>query len=192
MILYLTSKEHMNLLDFLMEKEEIVLPVKKMTGNFYFKKFVLYDMRNFSHCTELILDRIAFGDSDEEFIETITEFLAMYCARITVIWERLDEQKTFFDRLLVAGVTNIVAGSSANEVQSEIVQSLSREGMVKYHSRELKVATPATHYEFTAKGIRIALVGSQGRIGTTTVALGLSSWLGSVGAKICYVEKSDA
>lgn len=46
MILYLSSQQHTNLLDFLAEKED-ALPVKKMTGNFMLKQFVIYDMRNF-------------------------------------------------------------------------------------------------------------------------------------------------
>lgn len=79
MILYLSSQQHTNLLDFLAEKED-ALPVKKMTGNFMLKQFVIYDMRNFSHCTELVLDRIAFGDEDRDFAQAIKEFLTMYNA----------------------------------------------------------------------------------------------------------------
>lgn len=90
MILYLSSQQHTNLLDFLAEKED-ALPVKKMTGNFMLKQFVIYDMRNFSHCTELVLDRIAFGDEDRDFAQAIEEFLTMYNARITVICEGLKE-----------------------------------------------------------------------------------------------------
>ena len=90
MILYLSSQQHTNLLDFLSEKEDS-LPVKKMTGNFMLKQFVIYDMRNFSHCTELVLDRIAFGDEDRDFAQAIEEFLTMYNARITVICEGLKE-----------------------------------------------------------------------------------------------------
>lgn len=46
MILYLSSQQHTNLLDFLAKKED-AMPVKKMTGNFMLKQFVIYDMRNF-------------------------------------------------------------------------------------------------------------------------------------------------
>lgn len=90
MILYLTSQQHTNLLDFLTEQTD-ALPIKKMTGNFMLKQFVIYDMRNFSHCTELVLDRDAFGDDDIHFAEAIEEFLTMYNARITVICEGLQE-----------------------------------------------------------------------------------------------------
>mgnify|MGYP004604961337 CR=1 FL=1 len=42
MILYLTSQQHTNLLDFLTEQTD-ALPIKKMTGNFMLKQFVIYE-----------------------------------------------------------------------------------------------------------------------------------------------------
>lgn len=188
MILYLTSQEHTNLLDFLTEQGDS-LPVKKMTGNFMLKQFVIYDMRNFSHCTELVLDRIAFGDEDEAFAEAIAEFLTMYNARITVIQEGLKETEPLFGALLSAGVGNIVTDTEITGIQGEIRQSLSAEGMTRYHPKERKKpGTKGVQYRFTADGVRIAMIGSQSRMGTTTAALGFAAWLGSVGGSAAYVE----
>lgn len=36
------------------------------------------------------------------------------------------------------------------------------------------------------------MVSSQSRIGTTTTALGFAAWLGSVGARVAYVEKNGS
>ena len=36
------------------------------------------------------------------------------------------------------------------------------------------------------------MVSSQSRIGTTTMALGLTAWLGSVGASVAYVEHNSS
>lgn len=192
MILYLSSQQHTNLLDFLAEKED-ALPVKKMTGNFMLKQFVIYDMRNFSHCTELVLDRIAFGDEDRDFAQAIEEFLTMYNARITVICEGLKESDPLFGALLSAGVGNIVTNVEIRGMQEEIRQSLSSQGMTKYHPKERKQPkAQGEHYRFMADGVRIALVSSQSRIGTTTTALGFTSWLGSVGASVAYVERNDS
>lgn len=192
MILYLSSQQHTNLLDFLAEGED-ALPVKKMTGNFMLKQFVIYDMRNFSHCTELVLDRIAFGDEDKEFAQAIEEFLTMYNARITVICEGLKESEPLCRALLAAGVGNIVTSTDIRVMQEEIRQSLSSRGMTKYEPKErnnLKVKE--VHYRFTADSVRIAMISSQSRIGTTTTALGFTAWLGSVGASVAYVEKNDS
>lgn len=78
MILYLSSTEHTNLLYFTgWYDTDSDTPIKKMVGSFVLKQFIIYDMRNFSHFTGVILDRIAFGDTDEEFAEAIEEFLTM-------------------------------------------------------------------------------------------------------------------
>ncbi|MBS4933412.1 MAG: C39 family peptidase, partial [Clostridiales bacterium] len=88
----LSSIQHTNLLDFLWEQEKEELPIKKLVGKFSLKQFVLYDMRNFAHVTELVLDRTAFNDSDEEIAEAIEEFLMMYQVRITLIYEGLKQE----------------------------------------------------------------------------------------------------
>lgn len=192
MILYLSSQQHTNLLDFLAEQKD-ALPIKKMTGNFMLKQFVVYDMRNFSHCTELVLDRIAFGDEDEDFVHAIEEFLTMYNARITVICEGLIESDSLWRALLAVGVRNIIADVEIGEMQDEIRQSLSSRGMTKFSSMErVKTKVQEVHYRFAADGIRIAMISSQSRIGTTTTALGFAAWLGSVGASVAYVEKNDS
>lgn len=190
MILYLSSQQHTNLLDFLAEKED-ALPVKKMTGNFMLKQFVIYDMRNFSHCTELVLDRIAFGDEDRDFAQAIEEFLTMYNARITVICEGLKESDQLCRDLLDVGVGNIVTGTDIKVMQEEIRQSLSSHGMTRYAPKEReKTKVQGEQYHFMADGIRIAMISSQSRIGTTTMALGFAAWLGSIGASVAYVEKN--
>ena len=190
MILYLSSQQHTNLLDFLAKKED-AMPVKTMTGNFMLKQFVIYDMRNFSHCTELVLDRIAFGDEDRDFAQAIEEFLTMYNARITVICEGLKESDPLCRALLDAGVGNIVTNVEIRGMQEEIRQSLSSQGMMRYAPKERKKPkVQGAHYHFMADGVRIAMISSQSRIGTTTMALGFAAWLGSVGASVAYVEKN--
>jgi len=74
MILYLSSPQHTNLLDFtgLFEPDSRT-PIKKMVGNFMLRQFVIYDMRSFAHFTDVVLDRPAFGDTDEEFAEAVEE-----------------------------------------------------------------------------------------------------------------------
>ena len=191
MILYLASQQHINLLDFLTEEE--ALPVKKMIGNFMLKQFVVYDMRNFSHCTELVLDRIAFGDEDQEFVQALGEFQTMYNARITVICEGLKEDEPLARALLAAKVTNLVTSTEIEKLQEEIRESLSQQGMSRYAPTDQEV-TKGKHEEYTFKdeGVRIAFLGSRSRMGTTTAALGFVAWLGSIGARAAYVEKNES
>lgn len=194
MILYLSSTEHTNLLDFWSQQEDgNQTPVKKMVGNFILKQFVIYDMRNFSHVSEVVLDRIAFGDSDEVFAEAIEEFLTMYQVRVTVIYEGLNPSDSLFQALLDSGVGNLVCNTEIQAIQQEITECLSEDGMERYLvKRHDFVEQEQEHYRFDCENVRIAVLSSQPRMGATTVAIGLCSWLASVGATVSYVEANDS
>lgn len=190
MVLYLSSTQHTNLLDFTgFYEPDSEMPVKKMVGNFVLKQFVVYDMRSFAHFTDVVLDRPAFGDTDEEFAQAIQEFLTMYSARVTVICEGLMQADPLFQALLDCGVGNIVCDTEIGEIQQEIRECLSDQGMTRYAAKE-RPDRPGgqEHYRFDCKNVAVAVVGSQSRIGVTTAAVGLSAWLARVGASVCYVE----
>jgi len=194
MILYLSSTQHTNLLDFTgWYNAESEMPIKKMVGNFVLKQFIVYDMRNFSHVTEVVLDRIAFGDDDEEFAEAIEEFLTMYNPRISVICEGLLEGSPLFRSLLESGVGNIVCSTDIAEIQREILECLSEQGMIRYATKErTKKAGGRKPYRFDCQNVHVAVISSQPRMGSTTTALGLSAWLAAVGASVCYVEENES
>jgi len=193
MILYLSSTQHTNLLDFIGRyNSDSEMPIKKMVGNFVLKQFIVYDMRNFSHVTEVVLDRIAFGDSDEEFAGAIEEFLTMYNPRISVICEGLLEDSPLFRSLLESGVGNIVCSTEISEIQREIVECLSEQGMVRYVAKERTKKTGGRKtYRFNCDNVHVAVISSQPRMGATTTAIGLCAWLAAVGASVCYVEENE-
>lgn len=191
MILYLSSVQHTNLLDFAgFYEPESEIPVKKMVGNFVLKQFVIYDMRNFAHFTDVVLDRPAFGDTDEEFVQGVEEFLTMYCARVTVICEGLTQSDPLFRALLESGVGNIVCDTDIGKMQQEIRECLSVQGMTRYTPKE-RPGKPEL-YRFGCKNVVVVVAGSQPRIGTTTAAVGLCAWLARVGASVCYVEANTS
>ncbi|QNK42249.1 hypothetical protein [Caproicibacter fermentans] len=193
MILYLSSEQHTNLLDFTgWYDTDSEMPIKKLVGNFVLKRFIIYDMRNFSHFTEVVLDRIAFEDSDAEFAEAIEEFLTMYNPRITVIYEGLKQDDPLFQALLDRGVGNIVCDTEIAAIQREIAECLSGQGMTRYSPKERAKKQGYTRkYRFDCKNIHIAVISSQPRMGATTTAIGLSAWLTAVGASVCYVEENS-
>ncbi|HIS62739.1 MAG TPA: hypothetical protein IAC14_10965 [Candidatus Scybalomonas excrementigallinarum] len=84
-------------------------------------------MRNFAHVTELVLDRIAFDDSDEEVAEAIEEFLMMYQVRITLIYEGLKQEKVEVRQV------------SFGELQEEEEKQILQEKGVKSQSQDKKV-----------------------------------------------------
>jgi hypothetical protein len=190
MILYLSFTQHTNLLDFTgFYEPDSEMPIKKMVGNFVLKQFVVYDMRSFAHFKDVVLDRPAFGDTDEEFAQAIEEFLTMYSARVTVICEGLTRADPLFQSLLDSGVGNIVCDTEIGEIQQEIKECLSDQGMTRYAAKERPTrAGGQEHYRFDCRNVVVAVAGAQSRIGTTTAAIGLSAWLARVGASVCYVE----
>ena len=193
MILNFTTAEHTNLLDFLSNHQEYSeVPIRKMVGTFDLSQFVVRDMRNFSHFTEVVIDRTAFTDTDKEFVDAIEQFLTMYYARITVIDENITESDKLFKQLLDIGVGNIVTAFDIATIQAEILACISDNGLQKYNAKERATPTPlGEHYKFTCENIRVAILGSQERMGATTMAIGMVNWLHEVGATVCYVEANQ-
>lgn len=61
------------------------------------------------------------------------------------------------------------------------MQSLSSQGMTRYAPKEQKkTERKGECYRFMADGVRIAMISSQSRIGTTTMALGFTQ---------CHLDK---
>lgn len=165
MILYLSSTQHTNLLDFTGgHNADNEMPIKKMVGNFVLRQFIIYDMRNFSHVTEVVLDRIAFGDSEEEFAEAIEEFLTMYNPRISVICEGLLQDSPLFRSLLESGMGNIICSTDITEIQREILECFSKQGMVRYAVKErIKKMVGRKTYCFDCENVHVAVLSSQPR-----------------------------
>lgn len=186
MILYITNSKKTNLLDFLDNQD---YQIQKLDGTIDMKNFVVRDMSNYMHITETVIHREAVVNNDTAFAEAIEEFYTMYSARITVIYEGLDEDSPFFKQLLHIGVANIVVATDLSEIRKDIQTCLSIDGLKKYQANERVMPVSKNEsYHFDCTGVKIGIIGSQARIGTTTMALGLTYWLGEVGATSCYVE----
>lgn len=78
-------------------------------------------------------------------------------------------------------------------MKEEIAESLSDAGMTKYlPASGAEEVDFAENYKFNVNGIKIAVSGTQNRIGTTTAAIGLTNWLAHVGASVCYIEANTS
>lgn len=190
MILYLTTQNHVNMIDFLNDYGmQGSTMIRKMIGKFEFQNFATRNMADYSHFTELVLDRAALEDEDTTLGGTIEQFLTMYSARVTVIYEGLEEHNPFFKKLLDIGVGNIIVSSNLVEIQKDIMSCLSAKGLEKYEAKERATPKPkGEYYKFNCENVKVGVIGSQNRIGVTTMAVGLANWLGKVGASACYVE----
>ncbi len=197
MLLYLTGKDRVNLLDFIEDKIGII--PKKMTGKFSLMQFVVRDMRNYAHMKYFVIDRTAVNEDEAGFIAAVNSFRTMFSARIIVICEGCSEHDAFLQQLVLAGVTDIVAAADIKEIQAEILECLSPDGMQRYKVPAQKPQPPtiaaksapvSERYIFTCKDIRIAVAGCQRRMGVTTTAVNLAHWIQAHGGTACYLESN--
>ena len=101
-------------------------------------------------------------------------------SRVTVICEGLTPADPLFQALLDSGVGNIVCDTEIAAIQQEIAECLSETGMTRYSPKERPAPVGGVKYRFDCQNIRIAVVGSQPRIGVTTAAISLCHWLQGV------------
>lgn len=194
MILYLTNEAHVNLLDFL-EQE---LPIKKLNGTFSLLSFVVKDMRNFSHAQFIVLDRMAISESDEGLIQALLSYQTIYGMRVVIIAEGLPAGSPLIQQLVQIRIFEIVTASEIEQLQDELRQCFSEDGMQRFKPTSIiKVAeeressqllSEQTKYTFACTNLRIAVAGSDRRIGTTTTAMNLVCWINAHGGTACYVE----
>lgn len=198
MLLYLSSNQNSGLFDFLVNEHGI--PVKKLSGEFCLNKFVIRDMRNFNHYSFIVIDLRSLKDSENEIIDSIIAFMAMYDSRVIILAEGRSQDDELLMKLYNEGVHNIITAQTAEGLKEEILECISVDGMS--HKRVLQLENipseelgsgacgtliPQKGY-FNCNGIKIAVAGVSGKVGTTTNGLNLSHYLADLGAKVSYLE----
>jgi len=187
MLLYMASNQNVGLFDFLVKKQGII--VKKLSGEFYMKKFIIHDMRNLSHYSFIAIDLSALKDTEDEIMEAVLAFKSMYYSRLIIFAEGMQYSNPLVSRLVEEGIYNIITATEIEEIKSEITMCVSDEGM-DYHDiikvSETENLTPK--YLFKEENITIGVAGVLSRIGTTTTAMNLANYLASIGAKVSYIE----
>lgn len=126
MLLYLTSNLNLGLFDFIQDE---AIPIKKLSGEFNLKKFVIRDMRSFSHIRFIAIDHQALNDSEEEIVEGVLGFRAMYDARIIYLAEGMNPGEKLLEELFEADVRNFITAVDPEEIRKEILECISPEGM---------------------------------------------------------------
>lgn len=103
-----------------------------------------------------------------------------------------------FQLLLEKVVRNFVCDTRIQAIQEELKECFREEGKTRYQQRK-KIEEEIQenneerrNYTFACETIRIVLMSSQTRMGVTTTAVSLCTWLESVGATVCYVEENDS
>ena len=195
MLLYLTSNDHINLLDFLNDEHGII--IKKLSGTFSIRQFVLGDLRSLNHFQYMVIDLNAIKDSNDDIMEAVNAYKKMFTSRLIFYIEDIKAHHDLVHRLIENGVFNIVTATDIEALKAELLKSISdlgiskREVMLKINPNDSSFSTAILAYEFSKKEIKIAVTGVQHRVGTTTMSINLANYLSSIGAKVCYVEANE-
>ncbi|PHS31945.1 MAG: hypothetical protein COA82_09790 [Alkaliphilus sp.] len=195
MLLYLTSNKNIEIFDFLTHEHGIV--IKKLSGSFKLKQFIIEDMRSLEHYSYFAIDISALKDDVGEIIEAIKAFKRMHSSRLIIYIENIKENIELTDKLIELGVYNIISSDTVAELKKEIQKATSGEGISKREiQNKLNELTgiknyQITEYLFSEKNIKIAIAGAAHKAGTTTTAINLCNYLASIGARVCYVEANE-
>ena len=140
MLLYLSSSGKSELIDFLEESKVVFgkreLVIKKLVGRFSLKQFVVKDMRNYLACRFFLVDIGCVDDKLEDFIIAIKSFQMMFNARIIIVLSGASNVLEYVEKLLEIGVTDIVTATVLGDLEQEMTECLSEEGMERYKPKK--------------------------------------------------------
>jgi hypothetical protein len=200
MILYLTSISKVNLLDFI--EIELEMPIKKLIGSFSLNSFVVKDMRFYNHVRYVAIERGAIKETDEEMVQALLSFQIMYEMRIIVISEGLLESSPILQELIQADIQNVVIAEKIDMIQDELRECFSDMGMQRINlaAKHISIEEPQLHasveeieqYRFTCTNVTIAIAGCERRVGVTTTAFNLVSWINAHRGTACYLEANSS
>lgn len=160
-------------------------------------------MRNYLACRFFVVDLSCIEDSLEDFIIAIKSFQMMFNARIIVVLSGIRNESSYMDRLIETGVTELITATTKTELQEEVLECLSKDGMERYKPKKeaaklgiktvkQSIVNPEVvqipKYKWNAKNVKIAIVGASRRSGVTVTAFNFANWLIARGATACYVE----
>lgn len=196
MLLYLTSNENVNVFDFLENEHGII--IKKLSGHFSMKQFVMHDMRSLEHYQYVAIDVKALMDVHSEIMDAVNAFKKLHSSRLIFYMEDNKNHVELIQELIQVGIYNIITAADVAALKAEILKAVSamgismREIQAKFSKEEDRTSFLKVDRSFIKKEIKIAVTGVQNRVGTTTMAINLANFLSFIGAKVCYVEANES
>lgn len=191
MILYLSSKENINVLDFINDEGEVIL--KKYVGEYDLVAFLSKSIQRLGHIEIIVIDLSCIKNSDEEIINSIKIFRKCNPSRVVFYMDKINE--SLVHELIGLGVFDIITEQEVTALKEEIKMSLF-EGMSESYVKKkfglLCDEVESISFDFKEKQILIGVVGTQNRVGTTTIAMEFATYLNSIGANVSYVEANES
>ena len=187
MNLFLSSKKNMNILDFLINTENFF--IKKYIGRFNLNEFLNNSINKLGHIDMLFIDLSSLNDEKEKLIEIITVFNKYKNIKLGFYMEDINME--IINELISLDIFNIVTKTEVKELKKELemvfINGMSESYIKEKFKMNLDIKSKAK-YNFKDNEIIITVVGALHRIGTTTIAIQLATYLNYLGANVSYVE----
>lgn len=141
-ILYLGSNGNIGILDFLQDEKNMI--IKKLSGEFYLKKFVIHDMKSLDHYTYVVVDIECLKDDEDDVLEAITAFRTIYNPKLILIAKNIEN--ALLSRIVnEAKVYSVITSSEIESIQEDIMRCFDneekfQEEIIK-HVRRFNLAT---------------------------------------------------
>ena len=199
-MLYISSHDNLGLLDDLTEERQIL--VKKLVGEHSLGKIILGDMLNLNGCQYLVVDLSSLKDDDDSIIRAIVAVKSMYDTRIIILAQGYRRGNALLARLFAEGIYNIVTQPRLNDTLEDLAHCIDtgkeyRDAVV-YRADPEEVANGSSsrvivkkEVSHTKQTVSIGVCGILPRIGTTTQALQITSFLHQSGYYCCYIQDHD-
>lgn len=181
----------MNILDFLQDTEELL--IKKYVGKFNLKEFLGKSIQRLGHVETIVIDRTCLTDTSEEIIDIVKAFKSY--SRIKIVFYMAEQDESLVHKLIGLGVFNIITELKVEDLKKEIKICLFEgmsEGYIKRKIGLICDEFKEVPFDFKRKQITIGVVGTQHRVGTTTIAMQFASYLKSIGAIVSYIEANNS
>ncbi|MBU5676825.1 hypothetical protein KQI88_10380 [Alkaliphilus sp. MSJ-5] len=188
MLLFLTSNENIGILDFLQDKKNMI--IKKLSGEFYLKKFIIHDMKSLDHYSYVVVDLDCLKDSDDDVIEAMEAFRTIYNPRLIIIAKNIEN--ALLSRIVnEAKVYNVITSTDIEKIQEDIRMCLDYEE--KFNEQVIKyVKRLNLKYSFTNDNTKIFVAGVKSKFSATKTAINLATFLADIGAKVSYTEANES
>ncbi len=169
------------------------MQIKKLVGTFSLDKFTKYDIRSLSYYEYLVIDMTAIREPDEVVIKNLIAINALYDMRIILFADEIEPER-LKKLITVTKIYNIITETEIKGIKNEMLLCVSPGGMPREYilnkiSAEHGLDFADIVYTFTGPGqTKIVIAGVMPRVGTTTTALNIASYLTNIGARVSYTE----
>lgn len=183
MLLYLTSNENKDIFDFLTNKGIII---KKIMGDLDFKKFVIHDMKNLDHYSNVVVDLEAINDNEDNLIEAIIAFKMIFNPKLILLAKKIDN--LILSRIVrEADIYDIIIGKDIQDINDKMAICLDQEDKFRDEVRKY-VNRLNLKYSFPKKDVKVLVAGIKSVFGATKTAINLATFLAEIGASVSYTE----